>query len=86
MLVQTITVENDAGQASNATVLCAFAIPQIDRNLLVYTLNEEENGCPRIYVASAVPQARGYRLERLGTSEWQHVLQVLNEVTAGGIQ
>ncbi|WP_044873745.1 hypothetical protein [Pseudomonas sp. LFM046] len=88
MLLRTITVENEAREAVNAAILCSFAIPQIDRNILVYTLNEEgRQGTSRVYVASAVPQENGYRLEKLGSrQEWQYAVQVLKQITKGDDQ
>lgn len=88
MLLRTITVENDAREAVNAAILCSFAIPCIDRNILVYTLNEEgRQGTSRVYVASAVPHENGYRLEKLGSrQEWQYAVQVLKQITKGDAQ
>jgi hypothetical protein len=85
MLLRTITVENGTGEVVNAAVLCSFAIPLIDRNILVYTLNEEgRQGTSKVYVASAAPQENGYRLARLKSEqEWQHALQVIKEITRG---
>ncbi|GLZ87090.1 hypothetical protein Pres01_31410 [Metapseudomonas resinovorans] len=85
MLLRTITVENGTGEVVNAAVLCSFAIPQIDRNILVYTLNEEDrHGTAKVYVTSAVPQENGYRLASLESErEWQCVLEVLRQITKG---
>ncbi|MBD2838143.1 hypothetical protein ID144_13920 [Pseudomonas sp. JM0905a] len=85
MLLRTITVENGTGEVVNAAVLCSFAIPLIDRNILVYTLNEEgRQGTAKVYVASAIPQENGYRLAGLESEqEWQHTVQVLKEITRG---
>ncbi len=88
MLLRTITVENEARESVNAAVLCSFAIPRIDRNILVYTLNEEgRQGTSKVYVASAVPHERGYRLERLESRQaWQYAVQVLKQITKGDEQ
>lgn len=88
MLLKTITVENDARETANAAILCSFAVPRIDRNILVYTLNEEgRQGTAKVYVASAVPQEGGYRLERLESDqEWKCAMQVLKQITKGGEQ
>ena len=85
MLLRTITVENGTGEVVNAAVLCSFAIPLIDRNILVYTLNEEgRNGTSKVYVASAVPQEDGYHLAGLESEqEWQYAVQVLKQITKG---
>ncbi|MNF03133.1 hypothetical protein D3C80_2023980 [compost metagenome] len=85
MLLRTITVENDTQEQVNAAILCTFAIPEIDRNILVYTLNEDgRHGTAKIYVASAVPQDNGYRLENLASEqEWQCAVQVLKQITKG---
>ncbi|NWL78256.1 hypothetical protein DM872_15500 [Pseudomonas taiwanensis] len=85
MLLRTITVENGTGEVVNAAVLCSFAIPQIDRNILVYTLNEEDrHGTAKVYVTSAVPQENGYRLANLESEqEWQCALAVLKQITKG---
>lgn len=85
MLLKTITVENHAREQVNAAVLCSFAIPRIDRNVLVYTLNEEgRQGTSKVYVASAVPQDNGFRLAALESEqEWQYAMQVLKQITKG---
>ncbi|MNR50837.1 hypothetical protein D3C85_1704170 [compost metagenome] len=69
----------------NAAILCSFAIPEIDRNIVVYTLNEDgREGTAKVYVASAIPQDNGYRLAGLESErEWQHTVQVLREITRG---
>ncbi|MCO6057090.1 hypothetical protein NG726_10450 [Pseudomonas sp. MOB-449] len=86
MLLRTITVENDAQEVVNAAVLCSFAIPLIDRNILVYTLNEEgHQGTAKVYVASAVPLENGYRLACLESEqEWRYAVQVLTQITTEG--
>lgn len=85
MLLRTITVENCTGEVVNAAVLCSFAIPQIDRNILVYTLNEEgRHGTAKVYVTSAIPQENGFRLANLESDrEWQCALDVLRQITQG---
>ncbi|WP_342243113.1 hypothetical protein [Pseudomonas sp. OTU5201] len=85
MLLRTITVEKETGEVVNAAVLCSFAIPLIDRNILVYTLNEEgRQGTSKVYVASAVPQESGYSLAGLESEqEWQYAVQVLKQITKG---
>lgn len=85
MLLRTITVRNDTGETVNAAILCSFAIPLIDRNILVYTLNEEgRHGTSRVYVASAVPLEDGYRLASLESEqEWQYAVEVLKQITKG---
>ncbi|AOE87138.1 hypothetical protein [Pseudomonas sp. TCU-HL1] len=83
MLLRTITVENDAQEVVNAAILCSFAIPLIDRNIVVYTLNEEgRHGTSKVYVASAVPLENGYRLACLESEqEWRYAVQVLKQIT-----
>ncbi|AYF90396.1 hypothetical protein SA496_20125 [Pseudomonas sp. JS3066] len=85
MMLRTITVEDGTGEVVNAAVLCSFAIPLIDRNILVYTLNEEGNhGTAKVYVTSAVPQENGFRLANLESEqEWQYTLEVLRQITKG---
>ena len=85
MILKTITVENEARESANAVILCSFAIPRIDRNILVYTLNEESrHGTSKVYVASAVPEDAGYRLENLESEEeWRCAVEVLKQITKG---
>lgn len=85
MLLRTITVENQAQDQVNAAVLCSFAIPEIDRNILVYSLNEEtDQGAAKVYVASVTPVENGYRLGKLESElEWQYAKRVLRQITWG---
>ncbi|MCY1272163.1 hypothetical protein D9M68_436270 [compost metagenome] len=85
MLLRTITVENEAQDQVNAAVLCSFAIPEIDRNILVYSLNEEtDQGTAKVYVASVTPGENGYRLGKLESElEWQYAKRVLRQITWG---
>jgi hypothetical protein len=86
MLLRTITVENEAQEVVNAAVLCSFAIPEIDRNILVYSLNEEVRpGVTKVYVTSFIADANGYLLGALESErEWQYVKRVLRQITWGG--
>ncbi|MBT8768587.1 hypothetical protein [Metapseudomonas boanensis] len=85
MLLKTITVENDAQEVVNAAVLCSFAIPEIDRNILVYSLNEEgRHGTAKVYVARATASEKGYLLGALESElEWQYAKHVLKQITQG---
>lgn len=85
MLLRTITVKNEALEVVNAAVLCSFAIPEIDRNIIVYSLNEEgPRGTAKVYVARATAGEGGYLLGSLESElEWQYAKQVLKQITRG---
>jgi hypothetical protein len=85
MLLRTITVENEAQEVVNAAVLCSFAIPEIDRNFLVYSLNEEgRQGTAKVYVATFTPGTNGYLLGSLPSElEWQYAKRVLRQIAWG---
>ena len=86
MLLRTITVQNEAQEVVTAAVLCSFAIPELDRNILVYSLNEEgRHGTAKVYVARATATGGGYLLGALESElEWQYAKHVLKQITREG--
>lgn len=53
MLLRTISIEDGDQKALTAALLCSFAIPDLNRSFLAYSLNEEVDGDNlRIYIAS----------------------------------
>lgn len=85
MLLRTITVENGQREALNAAVLCSLAIPEIEANVLVYTLNESTSqGTSKVYVAALAPQVDGgYQLGSLDSHGWQATRPVLRQIIEG---
>lgn len=82
MLLRTITVENGQREACNAAVLCSLAIPEIESNVLVYTLNEAApRGTSWVYLAALAPLAEGgYQLGSLDSRACRIARQVLQQI------
>lgn len=85
MLLRTITVENGQREAFNAAVLCSLAIPEIEGNVLVYTLNEAApKGTSWVYLAALVPLVEGgYQLSSLDDRACQVARRVLRQIIEG---
>ncbi|WP_205895274.1 hypothetical protein [Metapseudomonas otitidis] len=85
MLLRTITVENGQREAFNAAVLCSLTIPEIEGNVLVYTLNEAApQGTSWVYLAALVPLVEGgYQLSSLDDRACQVARQVLRQIVGG---
>lgn len=85
MLLRTITVENGQREAFNAAVLCSLAIPEIEGNILVYTLNEAApQGTSWVYLAALVPLVEGgYQLSSLDDRACQVARRVLRQIIEG---
>jgi hypothetical protein len=85
MLLRTITVENGQREAFNAAVLCSLAIPEIEGNVLVYTLNEAgPQGTSWVYLAALAPLTEGgYQLSSLDERACQIARRALCQITEG---
>ncbi|MDH1109970.1 hypothetical protein N5C55_26470 [Pseudomonas otitidis] len=85
MLLRTITVENGQREAFNAAVLCSLATPEIEANVLVYTLNEAgPQGTSWVYLAALAPLAEGgYQLSSLDERACQVARRVLRQIIEG---
>lgn len=85
MLLRTITVENGQREAFNAAVLCSLAIPEIEANVLVYTLNEAgPQSTSWVYLAALAPLAEGgYQLSSLDERACQVARRVLRQIIEG---
>lgn len=85
MLLRTITVENGQREAFNAAVLCSLAIPEIEANVLVYTLNEAgPQGTSWVYLAALAPLAEGgYQLSSLDERACQVARRALRQIIEG---
>lgn len=85
MLLRSITLLNPMGEHLNAVLLFGFAVPQISKSFLVYTLNDEPHaGVVRLYVATLFKTAGSYSLGALETDRDRAVaLQVLHQIVSG---
>lgn len=83
MLLRTLVLERAGEDAPlNGALLCAFAVPQITSNFLVYSLDEEtEPGNARVYVAALRKKLERYFLSGVGAQEeLQIAMQVFKQI------
>ncbi|MGF6094358.1 hypothetical protein [Pseudomonas sp. 18175] len=83
MLLRTLVLERSDGDAPlNGALLCGFAVPQINSNFLVYSLDEEtEPGSARVYVAALRKKLERYFLSSVDVQEDLHIaMQVFKQI------
>lgn len=88
MLLRTIAVENTAKEVLNGAVLCSFSVPQISRNFLGYSLNEDdEGGNSRVYIAMLQRNGEKYFLSSIDSEpEWKTAIQVFKQIVTHAVQ
>ena len=85
MMLRSITLSMPSAEHRDAVLLFGFAIPQINKRFLVYTLNEEPHaGVVRLYVAALFDEGGSYSLGALETDRDRVLaLQVLDQIVKG---
>ncbi|CAN7662836.1 MULTISPECIES: hypothetical protein [Pseudomonas] len=82
MLLRSIPIHNADGQVVNAAILCCFGIAALERDFLLYTLDEAQPGqrC-KAYIAEIRIHPEGYSLDTIDAEHWPQVKRVLKELT-----
>lgn len=85
MMLRSITLLMPSAEHRDAVLLFGFAIPQINKRFLVYTLNEEpHSGVVRLYLAALFNEGGHYSLGALETDRDRVLaLQVLDQIVKG---
>lgn len=85
MMLRSITLSMPSAEHRDAVLLFGFAIPQINKRFLVYTLNEEPHaGVVRLYLAALFDEDDSYSLGVLETDRDRVLaLQVLDQIVKG---
>lgn len=85
MMLRSITLSMPSAEHRDAVLLFGFAIPQINKRFLVYTLNEEPHaGVVRLYLAALFDEDGSYSLGVLETDRDRVLaLQVLDQIVKG---
>ncbi|MFJ2362220.1 hypothetical protein ACIPIN_00615 [Pseudomonas sp. NPDC087697] len=82
MLVRTLSIKHDEQNVLTAALLFGFAIPELNRNFLAYSLNEDvDDNNSRVYLVSLHKEVDGYSLHTLTSDvDWQGAAQAFRQI------
>ncbi|MFC6299280.1 hypothetical protein GNF76_04820 [Pseudomonas sp. CCM 7893] len=82
MLVRTLSIKHDEQNVLTAALLFGFAIPELNRNFLAYSLNEDvDDTNSRVYLVSLHKKADGFSLHALTSdADWQGAAQAFRQI------
>lgn len=79
---RTIVVIDESGNEKEAEILSAFTIKKINKNYILYTLNEvDENEMVKIYASELIEKDNMYSLGAISSDEeWASVKEVMKDI------
>lgn len=82
MLVKTIVIKNSSQELVNGALLCGFSIPELNRNFIVYSLNEEgDAGRCCVYIATLHKDGeRCFLAPIVSEREWELASGTFNKI------
>jgi len=81
MNFRTISVQNPSGDLLNAALVCSFSVKTINREFVVYSLNEKlDNNLIQIYVSSIINEKNSWRLVGATPSEFKVAANTLKSI------